>query len=732
MISRSQIFLISFAFSAAVVLPWGIIQPRALDDVRNLAFDAFQRQSPRKYNPEIPVRVVGIDEDSLNSYGQWPWSRQKLAELTQILTKLGASAIVYDVIFAEQDRSSLKAYVKSLKDSTLRRKFQDLLSSIEDSDNAFASAIAQGPIVLGAVATDKRGASSVEKAGFVTIGDDPSHFLVNYNSVIAPLNELVSSARGLGTTNWLPDHDQVVRSVPLIFRAGNEYVPSLALEALRVAQGADTFIIRSSNANNHTAFGKLTGINTIKVGSAEIATGSSADVRPRYSYTNVVRDISAKNVLQGHVSRSEIEGRIIFIGALAVGLGDIRATPLEPAVAGVDIHAQITEALLSDALLSRPDWASGLEFIIALVAFLSTMVLLFLAPPFIAAAFGPFAVLCFLGGAFLLFQDFGLLIDPIYPSAVVIGGYLVGAVTLWRAEIVARGQVIRAFGKYLAPAVVDQIALNPNRLVLGGEAREISILLCDLRNFSSISEELGAADLTRFMNRYFAPLTDAIIAHEGTVDKYIGDAILAFWNAPLDIKNHELQAARSALAMREAVTQLNKERIINKKVHISFGIGLHSGTCVVGNMGSDLRFDYSILGDPVNVTSRLESASKMFSIDILATDRISKATPQLAWLDLDLIRIIGRNDSAHIFALVGDEKTARSSFYRDWHNKHECMMNLYRSCEFLEAASSALEIYGQVETSWQPLYIEFSNRFSFLSEHSCSEASGPLWVPLVK
>ena len=728
MIKRKQIYLIVVSFAAMVVMPWGVIQPRALDDIRNFAFDAFQRQSPRAYDPDAPVRVIGIDEESLALYGQWPWPRKRLADLTRRLNDLGAEAIVYDMIFAESDRANIKSYISTLAEARERKYFEQLISTAPDGDSDFASAIKQSTVVLGEVVSESSVRIEKPKAGFVILGDNPSAFLVTYQGMIAPFHEFYEATSGVGATNWLPDHDQVVRRIPLVFRAGNEFTPSLALEALRVAQGAQSYIIKSSNASYQTAFGKKTGVNAIKVGNLEIQTGPAADIRPRYSYAHYSRSISARSVLEGSVPRSQIEGRIIFVGARAVGLGDFRATPLEPAVAGVEVHAQLVESLLSGALLSRPDWALGLELVVAVISFLLTMALLFFASPLVAAACGPSIVMIFIMSSFCLYEYMGLLIDPIYPSAVVLGGYLVGSVTLWRVERMAHDQVSRAFGKFVAPAVVERIAENPGRLVLGGETRDLSILFCDLRNFSTISEGLSAADLTRFMNNYFTPLTDAILNHDGTIDKYIGDSVMAFWNAPLDIQDHQLKSAKAALMMRDALKVLNEDRVAHGQEKIAFGVGLHSGSCSVGNMGSNRRFDYSILGDAVNLASRLEGVCKILATDILATVTIRDATPDLAWLDLGLVRVVGRTESVQVFALVGDELVARSNTFIEWRRQHISMMDNYRKFDFESVRRDVARIETMIQSPWKELYDKFKHRSLYHANNTEQTPEEPILV----
>jgi adenylate cyclase len=733
MFKRSRVYILAAIIAAALTLPWGSLQQRALEDLRNLVFDNFQRMSPRPYDPETPARVVGVDEESLKAFGQWPWPRTRIAELVQKLRDLGAAAIAFDFIFSEPDRLSIRNIAEASTDARLRTEIARVLARTPDNDAVLATALRDAPVVLGATLAPQGQASFPAKAGFVSAGDDPAPFLYSFPAAILPLPALLESAPGLGATNWAPDRDLVVRRVPLVTRVGKALAPSLALEALRIAQGEQSIVIRSSNASGETAFGVETGVNAVKVGAFQIATGPSADIRPRYSFTNPTREISAKKVLDGSVARGEIEGRIIFIGAIAVGLGDIRATPLEPVVPGVDVHAQIVESLTTGALLSRPDWAPGLEYFVAFVAFALTMPLLFVAPPFASAAFAPLSVGLLFGGSFYLFQRHSLLLDPAYPSLVIIGAYIVGAVTLWRAETLARRQVRRAFGKFVAPAVVDRIAEHPERLVLGGETRELTVLFSDLRNFSGISEGMNARELTKFMNDYLTPMTDAIIEEEGTVDKYMGDAILAFWNAPLDVADHPHKALRAALVMRAALVDFNTTRAQEAEaegrahVEAKMGLGLHLGACNVGNMGSVRRFDYSILGDNVNLASRLEGASKAFAIDIIASGAIRDAAPDFAWLNLGRIVVVGRTEPTSVFALAGDAGFAKSDSYVRWRTEQDLMNADYEAGRFDAAAARASELGQTLSGPWPALYIALQKRFAALANQGLQDGWSPIW-----
>jgi len=733
MLKRRRAYLLALVAAAALILPWGVIQPRALDDLRNFVFDSFQRLAPRAYDPQAPTRVVGVDEKSLKAYGQWPWPRARLAALADRLRELGAASIAFDFIFAEADRAGVAQLLDTIPDARARAEAAKVVAKTPSGDQIFAQALAQAPATLGVTLTDAVVAPLPAKSGLVIAGDDPAPFLVAFAGAVGPEQRLADAARGLGATNWLPDRDQIVRRVPLVTRAGDVLMPSLALEALRVAQGEQAIVIRSSNASGQTAFGKQTGVNAIKVGAFEIETGPSAEVRPRYSHSAAARDISAKDVLDGRVGRDEIEGRIIFIGALATGLGDVRATPLEPVVPGVDVHAQIVESIASGALLARPDWAPGLEFVVATVAFLMIMGLLYVAPPLVSAAAAPLAVIGLFAGAFYLFDRRGLLLDSAYPSLAMIGGYLFGAVTLWRAETSARRHVRQAFGKFVAPAVVDRLAEHPERLVLGGETRELTVLFSDLRNFSRISEGMSARELTQFMNDYLTPMTDAILEQEGTVDKYMGDAVLAFWNAPLDIDDHPRKAVRAALMMREALVGLNRRRAEaaaasgHEAQPAAMGLGLHLGPCSVGNMGSIRRFDYSILGDTVNLASRLEGASKAFQTDIVASGAVRDATPDFAWIDLGRVRVLGKSESTQVFALAGDGGVAGSDSYVRWRKAHDLMREDYESGRFEVAAERASTLARSVPEPWPSLYVALEERYLTLAREGLQDNWSSVW-----
>ena len=721
---QSKTYLILFILIYAAAAELFLLPPTWTIDLRNFVFDTYQRVDPPAYDPASPVRILAIDEPSLQALGQWPWPRSRLAELVARLAALGPSAIAFDIIFAEPDRVSLENVLDSLPDGPLKSELRQRLTAADSNDGRFAAAINAAPVVLAATAGEHGPAPAwPAKAGLVVAGDPPNDFLPVFDAMLLPIPVLAEAAGGIGATNWLPDRDQVVRRVALVLRYGDVVVPSLAMEALRVATGASTYVLRGSNASGTTAFGRQTGLNAIKVGDIEIATGADGSIRPRYTHSAPERYISAADLFAGKVAVDEIRGRIILVGTPVVGLGDVRATPLDAVVPGVEVHAQILEQLLAGKLLSRPDWGRGAELFATLLLLTLLALSLRRMSPLLAAVLSGGSMAGMAATSWIAFSRYGLLLDPALPSLVVGTAYIAGASSLWRSERQAQLQVRRAFGKFVSPAVVARIAANPKLLVLSGETRDLSILFSDLRSFSTISEGLTGPEVAEFLNGYLTPMTDVILRHDGTVDKYIGDAIVAFWNAPLDVPDHTRRAVEATLDMRAALALFNHDQAArgdagHKVVRdVRMGVGLNTGPCSVGNMGSIQRFDYSALGDPMNVAARLEALTKTYGVDALATISIAERTPDFAWIEIDEVKVKGRSTPTKLFALFGDEAHARTEPFRAWAGQHAGMREASRSGRTAEAAATARAMAGAAEAHWRPLYENLAGRYAGAARH---------------
>jgi adenylate cyclase len=696
---RIYLFLVVLILGGATLLR--IADPFFVQGLRLIAFDSYQRLAPQKFDPDLPVRVVDIDEDSLARIGQWPWPRTIMAELLQKLVAQGALVVAFDILFSEPDQTSPEVAIKRLT-AEEAAILAPAIAGREGHDAVFAKALGNAPAVLATALTNRAASEPLpQKAGFAVAGDDPRPFLAPFPGATSNLKVLNDAARGLGSINWVPDRDQVIRRVPLLYRVGDRYVPSLVMEALRVVQGASTYVLKASNANGETTLGQPTGLNHVKVGDLEIPTDADSGIWLQFRPSNLAAYVPAWKVLAGENDPKDVAGRIMIVGTSAPGLMDLRATPLDAAVPGVEIHVQEIEHLLSGRDLTRPDYALAIEILVMLALGTALSFVLPRIPARSSALLGVSVIALLFVGGWVAYRYGGLLLDPSYPALALF--ILVGAATLYVYRLVElqRGEVRRAFSHYVAPTVVDEIIRHPERLELGGEVRELTLLFCDVRNFTSISEQLTAHELTHFINTLLTPLSDIILKHRGTIDKYMGDAIMAFWNAPLDDPDHAAHACQAAFEMAGKMGELNalwrKEAEAAGRQHktVAIGLGLNSGNCCVGNLGSVQRFDYSAIGDDVNVASRYEGLSKTYGLTIVVGEPTVARLPDPRVLELDLIRVKGRAQPTRIFTMLDALGADRDRADR-LRPIHDGMLKSYRGRDWsgAEAAIAACRDLG--------------------------------------
>lgn len=691
-------------FPAAVLLlavGLRVADPSPIEHLRLAVFDEYQRLKPRPW-VDANVAIVDVDDASLERLGQWPWPRTRIAALIDRLGALGAAAVVFDVVFAEPDRTSPAQVLPLWPQASRDPAVAELMERLPDHDANLAQAIATTPTVLGMILTDRpTGRRPASKWGLAIGGDDPRPFLPTFAGAVTNLPIFEAAAAGEGSFNSAIDLDGMIRRIPLMVRLDDrrgtdEMFPSLAAEALRVAQGATTYVIKSAGANGVSALGAHTGVSQIRIGQVTVPTDGKGRLWLYDTGFVPQRFVSAWQVFAPDFEAARVNGRIVFIGTSAAGLRDIRATPLNPAAAGVELHAQAVEQMILGTFLERPDWMTGAE-IVWLIGFgLAVAALL----PRWGATWCALTAVAGVGSAagasWLAFARLGWLVDPVFPSLAVVLLYLTQSFLLFLRTEAERRQVRSAFTRYMSPDLVAQLARDPSRLRLGGEMREMTILFSDIRGFTTISESLDAESLTRFINRFLTPMTDLILRRGGTIDKYMGDAIMAFWNAPLDDPDHATHAARAALEMIGSLEALNAtwaaEAAAQNKRHprVAIGVGLNTGSCCVGNMGSEQRFDYSVLGDTVNLASRLEGQSKTYGVPIVIGERTREELPAFACLELDLIQVKGKAQAVHIFALLGDESVAIEPWFHEASEAQETMLSAYRSQDW-GAAQRALE-----------------------------------------
>jgi adenylate cyclase len=666
-----------------------IADPAPIEELRVRTFDTFQLIDPRIKSAR-PVAIVDIDEKSLAKLGQWPWPRTRIADLITNLTKLGAAVIAFDVIFSEPDRLNPDIAADTFRN--LDEGVREKLRALPSNDQLFADAMGRSRVVLGEsglpyVLTELD--KTLPVTGLAMLGEDPQRFMFNFPGLLrnTPVLEKAAGGRGLLTIN--PERDGIIRRVPMIMQAQGTTMPSLSFEMLRVATGTDTIFIKSDQA----------GIKSIAVKGFELPTDRNGQLWVHFARYDPSLYVSAADLLEGDVAPEKIARKLVLIGTSAVGLNDIKTTPVSPAMPGVEIHAQVLESALTRAVLSQPYYGPALEFLAALILGILVIAFAPLFGPVTLVAVGALFASLLVGTSWYFYTQHRLLIDFTYPLLSTTSIYLTLIFTSFVREQAQRRQIRSAFGQYLSPALIEQLAQSPEKLVLGGEEREMTIMFSDVRGFTTISESFKSdpQGLTALMNRFLTPLTNAILARKGTIDKYMGDAIMAFWNAPLDDREHQLNACEAALDMLERIDVLNKQREQEAQeggpryIPINVGVGLNTGVCVVGNMGSDLRFDYSVLGDSVNLASRLEGQSKEYGFPIIVGSKTALAVKdKFAILELDFIMVKGKKEPEVIYAIAGREDTAQSGRFQRLRNLTIEMLACYRGRDW-EGALAAIE-----------------------------------------
>jgi adenylate cyclase len=531
------------------------------------------------------------------------------------------------------------------------------------------------------------------KGGLAHSGDDPKMFLRSYPGAIANLPEIDAALSGGGSLSPVFDSDGVIRRVPLFVLVGDQIYPSLAAEALRVAQGASSMIIKSSGASGETAFGEQTGINQVKIGQFVVPTDAEAAMWLRDTGAVESRMLPAWKVMDGSIAPERLEGAIVFIGTSAAGLKDQHSTPLDQATTGVSLHAQMVEQILLNDFLERPDWADGVEMMF-IVAMGVIMLGVFWVPKLGttgASVISGVMVAGAIGFSWYAYTDLKLLFDPMYPSIVGVLVYSGTSFLRFLDTERERRRVRSAFSQYMSPTLVKRLAEQPGELTLGGEMRDLTLLFCDIRGFTSISERLDAHELTELINRFLTPMTQVIMESEGTIDKYMGDCIMAFWNAPLDVAEHRRLGVMSALEMRKRLVLLNSELALESAakneppIELGIGIGLNSGVCCVGNVGSAQRFDYSALGDTVNLAARLEGQCKTYGVEVILSAGTMQGLEDMATLELDLIQVKGKTEPIRIFTVLGEPDLSESATFKALEDVHRAMLEHYKAQDWAEA-----------------------------------------------
>ena len=650
----------------ALVIAVRYLDPAIVTQARYVVYDNYQKLAPRQYEP-APVRVVDIDEASLAEFGQWPWPRVFLAKLVDRLHQLGAAAIAFDIVFPEPGRLSPLELAHSLdlqEDDLLT-----LVSKLPNGDQLLADSISRAPVVLGIGATNEEILSSPEpKAGFANAGADPSLVVKHFKGGIGNLPVLENVASGYGSITLGDDVSAVVRKLPLLQVIGDHLFPALTVESLRVAQGASTIITRASDASGEIQLGDIQSLQSMKIGGIEVPVTRDGQMWLHYTEAQPDRVVSVKNVMMSQNTQllaNLIQGQLVLIGTSATGLKDIRVTPFNRFEPGVMIHAQALEQMILQKFLERPDWADGVEILWLLALALVLMVTLSMAGAVWSAVIGLTAV----GGSFwvswLAFNNYQMLLDPVYPSVASILIFIVITLLGYARSEKSRVYIKKAFSSYLSPDLVDQLTEDPSALKLDGENKLMTFLFTDIASFTNMTEKTEATLLVKTLNEYLGHACQIVMDNGGTIDKMIGDAIVAIYNAPLDQPDHAQRAVKTALELDIFCNEFSRQKQAEGIALLETRIGVNTGEAVVGNFGGAERFDYTVIGDAVNTAARLESVNKQLGTRVCISETTVSHCEGLHFKPIANLVLKGKEQGVEAYVPVSEQEV-ESELYREY------------------------------------------------------------------
>ena len=615
-LSKTAAILWVFVIISGALAVW-LMNPIPLQNLRLAQFDQFQRWHPRPPMP-FKVQVVDIDEASLKAYGQWPWSRTRLAELVQRLHAAGAAVIAFDVLMVEPDRTSPKAMAALWQNP----QASQLLKNLPDHDEVLARALAGRGVVLGS-SLSRTGASEPAQAlkpgalvlpyRMISIGDQtPARWLHEFDTVVAPLPVLQARADGVGALNFVPDSDGVLRRVPMLLRQGDQLLPSLSAEALRVAQGARNYLLTSNAA----------GLQQVRIGNLSVPTTAQGEIWLHYAREAGHRPLSAAAILQGNPEPGLLTGQIVLVGSSAAGLMDLRFNPLGQLMPGVQAHALALEQILSGQYLQRPAWALSAEALALVLGSLLVGAVALMVPVGASVLVVAAVLAVLLGGAWWAFVAGHLLLDGANPVLAVLLSFGLASGIQHRVTERERRWVRHAFSRYVSPNRVAHLMAHPEQLKLGGQRQVCSFVFTDLTDFTRMVEGCDPAEVVVMLNDYLEALLVIVFKHEGTLERFMGDAVAVLFSAPVAQPDHCQRALNCALEIDAFATAYAARLQASGVAWGHTRIGVHTGEVIVGNFGGKTLFDYRALGDPINTAARLESVNKLLGTRVCVSKAI--------------------------------------------------------------------------------------------------------------
>lgn len=647
--------------------------------LENLVFDVRQKAFVQKQSlTDIPIAIIDLDEKSLKAEGRWPWPRNLMAQLVNNLQKQGVVVIAFDMLFPEPELNVASAMLSKLKaagqeNSALAADITQYIPSF-DNDRLFANALKQGDNIMGIFFNNlgNQSAGELPSPLLTLLSPDQQDLTVTpFKNYIANIPLLEQAAKHAASIAIIPDDDGIIRRYILIVRHDNDIYPSLALEAIR------QYLLLDKIKINAAHLGTINAIDSIQLGDTTIPTDQTGRILIHYfGPVHAFPYFSATDVLHNKIPPHALENMIVFVGTSSVGLGDLVATSINSVYPGVEIHANVAASILQKTFLYRPAWADGAQ--LATIIFFG--VLLSLIFPFL----GPFwsmlisiislAILVLSTSWFWRMQ--GLVVPLVLPSILIIVLSLFNLAYGFFTETKRRSELKQAFSEYVPSAHIDQIIKNKDVMTFEGEKRDMTVLFMDIRNFTSISEKLTIVELKQLLNYFFTEMTGVIFKNNGTIDKYVGDMVMAFWGAPLPDLMHAQHAVESGMEMIKTLQKIRAKLPEMNLPDVNVGIGLNSGLMNVGDMGSKFRRSYTVLGDAVNLGSRLEGLSKYYKVNMIVGESTYQQTHGVLFRQLDRVTVKGKEIPIDIYEPVCREEEATPDITEDL-EQHAKALNYY-------------------------------------------------------
>ena len=667
--------------------------------------------TPIKINEIPPIVIIDIDEGSLKTDGRWPWSRKKLAQLVKKLSLNNTALIMLDVVQSEKEINPIDKIRNSL--AKINKLIPSWFSQIEkdlDADSYFSEALNNKEIVLGfpfhATLTTQTGTLSQST---IEVDTTKTNLLTTFEmqGYTANLEVFLNNSRGSGFINITSEADGIIRRAPVILSFNNKIYPSLALEAARIYYLEDTIKLHSASIGN------VRTITHLSLGKSIIPTDAQGRILiPYLGRKKHFPYISASKLLHSDKPFPELENAIAIIGTSAITLADLRTTPVQANFPGVEIQANILHGILNPQSISRiPDWTHGAT-IVSLVILCILMILVYpMLQPLSLVISGTTLLFIMFSFNYWLWASQKISLPIVMSILLIITVSSIYIIYDLLKENKDRRRIHEMFGQYVPLGHINKLIDSPKEISTDGEKREMTVLFSDIRNFTSLSEPLSTGELKSFLNLYLTPITKIIFDNQGTIDKYVGDMVMAFWGAPIHDLQHANHAVISALEIQQKITDMQNDFARIGIDHITAGIGIHTGEMNVGDMGSDYRRAYTVLGDAVNLGSRLENLTKFYGVKILASEDTKNQCPEIIFQYIDHVRVKGKKDAIKIYQPVFI-KTHITKSQKELLDLHEQAFKAYLDGDWEEASMLLNILLDKTNQTIYQLYLDRIDTFS--------------------